>query len=322
MQWRNGLIPLEAVALPGERSAWLTAFGVLALLWLGAPVSLGSFWVGLLAVVVSIGVQAAVLALHDAWLRGNAVVISERSHPWLVSAAAECGAALGLEMGRDFVLRMVLDPQPNAFVTGFGHPQMLVVHSGALDVLERDPDRLRFLFGHELLHIRRHDPLKSLLTGTLGGAALRWLRWIGLPASIAFGLTRQWAECAADRGGVLLGGARAACESLVRLSGYACQTDRIDYAAIVAAARAHSRSLCGLVDLVSTHPSVGARLHRILEWVFSEEFACLVGQARAQDERVALAAMGLSLPAQGLSARYTRNREGGSRHVDAADHAT
>jgi Zn-dependent protease with chaperone function len=289
-------IPLTETILPGEKAARWIVFGMLAALWLAAPLTGGTTLAMFGAIALSFTANAIFVLLRVAWLRAHAVPITPESHPRLAAVEAHSARALGLQRGIDYELYTVMDPAPNAYAIGFIRPFVVVITSSALELIAQDDGALAFVLGHELLHCARLDPRSAVVTGSLSGAAIKWLRLVGLPAQAAFALFDQYLEGAADRAGyVVAGDFSTAAETLVRLSSYGKLAETINYVALVSTARKNSSSLWGRIsESFSSHPSLGGRIYALAQWVESDQFAALVGAETAERERETLTGLGLT----------------------------
>lgn len=141
----------------------------------------------------------------------------------------ECADILGVEPPPTYIEG---SPYPNAYVTGLGHPHLLVLTSGLLELYQESPDELRFIIGHELGHIKSQH-LRTLLVGRMIVIPLiiRLQKvgpdgMIGLLAGVSkltlFGTLMHWyraAEYSADRAALICVGGRVevAQQALVRL---------------------------------------------------------------------------------------------------------
>jgi Zn-dependent protease with chaperone function/type II secretory pathway pseudopilin PulG len=89
-----------------------------------------------------------------AYLKGNAVRITEEQFPDLKRQVAGCCAKLGLADEPDAYL-LQMGGALNAFATRFFGRDFLVLYSDVVDGLADQPDALNFYIGHEIGHIKR-----------------------------------------------------------------------------------------------------------------------------------------------------------------------
>ncbi len=158
----------------------------------------------------------------------------------------------------------------NAYTFGLVSPQVVVLHSALLQVL--DADELRFVLGHELGHVRLgHTWLNSLVGGMAGMPSPSMASVI---LAMAFLWWNRACEYSADRAGLLAcGKPHKAISALVKL---AAGTEAGTRAGIELALRhieaEDDHSLAGLGELLSTHPMMARRIEQLRHYAASAEY--------------------------------------------------
>lgn len=160
----------------------------------------------------------------------------------------------------------------NAYTIGILDPKTVVVYS-ALARLMTDAE-LSFVLGHELGHIRLgHTVLLNLMAGasTLPGGFIVQALLEG-----AFLFWRRAGEFSADRAGLLAcGDVGAAVSALAKIdSPQAATAEQIRQT--VAKLDAEDESVAGIAsELISTHPMLGRRIEKLIEYARTPEYARL-----------------------------------------------
>ncbi len=96
----------------------------------------------------------------------------------------------------------------NAYTTGFKDNALLVVYTGAVDLL-KDPE-LIYIVGHEMGHIKSGHVLYHVMAGMIGQilSSMGIVGSLGMPLQLALGYWNRMSEFTADRAGLL------ACQDL------------------------------------------------------------------------------------------------------------
>ena len=223
----------------------------------------------------------------------------------------ECADILGVEPPPTYIEG---SPYPNAYVTGLGHPHLLVLTSGLLELYQESPDELRFIIGHELGHIKSQH-LRTLLVGrmiviplmmrlqTVGPEGMLGLL-AGVTKLTAFGTLMHWyraAEYSADRAGLICVGGRVevAQQALVRLLHRTKPSNRLmddkTTAFDVTQLKKDQTDLRHrpMVELFSflyqfgaTHPFIVDRCVEVANWAQSQEYQELMARSEKQPLRL------------------------------------
>src|SRR5688500_13594902 len=149
-----------------EKPLFAISMVIGTIVWLALIV--GTFGIALIYVLLFLLIYLFAQSGFIAYLRGNAVELSERQFPDLYKQYLETCEKLEIEEVPTAYL-MMSDGVLNALATRFLRRHYVVVYSSVVDALRSRPEALRFYFGHELAHIKRRH------------LVLAWLRW---PASI------------------------------------------------------------------------------------------------------------------------------------------
>lgn len=96
----------------------------------------------------------------------------------------------------------------NAYTTGFKNDTLLVIYSGAVDLMS-DPE-LTYIIGHEMGHIKSGHVLYHVMASMIGQiiASMGLLGSMAMPLQLALGYWNRMSEFTADRAGLL------ACQDL------------------------------------------------------------------------------------------------------------
>jgi Zn-dependent protease with chaperone function len=223
-------------------------------------------------------------AQHRALL-AQAYPITMRTSPVLAGLVAGAVARLRPTPVEAFVAS---NPVLNAYTFGVTSPQVLVLHSGLLDVM--DADEMRFIVGHELGHVRLgHTRLNSLIGGLAGIPS-------PLGASALLALAFLWwnraCEYSSDRAGLLAcGRLDKATTALVKLAAGPEASSLGGLERALRQIEAEDDSPAGnLGEALSTHPMMVRRIEQLHRYAASEDYQRL--QLRlARNEELARSAL-------------------------------
>ncbi|MBN1178910.1 MAG: M48 family metallopeptidase [Anaerolineae bacterium] len=203
---------------------------------------------------------------HQELIRG-AQRVTRATAPDLASVAEECVTMIQTGPVEVFVApSKVL----NAYTFGLSSPNVVVIHSPVLRVM--DADEVRFILGHELGHVRLgHTWLNSLV----GGMA-------GIPSPFVASAILQFAflwwnracEYSADRAGLLAcGDLNKAVSALVKLEAGPRVRSRADLEQAMRRIDAEDdHALSGLAESLGTHPMTINRIEALHRYAQSPAY--------------------------------------------------
>ena len=200
------------------------------------------------------------------------VLVGPQKTPRLAALVHDCQARL-----RPGEVQLIIAPsrQLNAYTFGLSSPEVIVLYSALLDVM--DEDELRFVIGHEMGHVALgHSWLNTLL----GGMA-------GVPVSIGSALLltlafRSWnraCEYSADRAGLLAcGNPQKAISALVKLvAGNVANPTELQQALQMIEHQDESLGSI-LSETLSTHPMIIKRIEKIRAYATTSSYQRLQNQ--------------------------------------------
>ena len=197
--------------------------------------------------------RAMAMAWFAAYLKTNAVRVSETQLPDLHRAVQSASQRLGLECPDVYILQHNVW---NAFATKLFKRRVVVLLSGAVDsiLLKGDQQQLSWVIGHELgHHWAGHLDLKQKFA-KLGG----WLIWVN------FWHSRR-RELTCDRVGLFCSGSlRSSQLALANMTVGAQLASQVDASAIAAQWQQHrGEFFVKYLTLYSTYPQVLARMDHL-----------------------------------------------------------
>lgn len=204
---------------------------------------------------------------HHQFLVRGAQLVSPQFSQELATLARQCNDKL---RPGAVELYVVSSAQRNAYTFGLSSPQVVVLYSSLLKIM--DEDELRFILGHEMGHVALgHTRLNSLVGGMAG---------IPSPsgASALLALAFLWwnraCEYSADRAGLI------ACENpdkaisaLVKLVAGPAALSRAGMERAYRLIDAEDDTIAGLLgEALGSHPMIIRRIHQIRAFAASEEY--------------------------------------------------
>ena len=191
--------------------------------------------------------------------------------PELTAAAQDC--ARKLQPG-PVALYVVPSRVVNAYTFGLSKPNMIVLHSSLLEIM--DADEMCFVIGHEMGHVALGHTWLNTLVGGMAGAPMP----IGAAVILTF-VFRWWnrqCEYSCDRAGLIAcGSLRKATSALVQLVAGDINTDEELRRALTAIQRRDDGVLEDLGGLLATHPRILKRLEMMRQYAESAEYRRLAG---------------------------------------------
>lgn len=251
----NSLSPVAPTALglhnlnaPKERTYfyWVLIISILA--WIGLALTIvGLFYAALIGFFLWLG-----NGLLVAYLRAEAVKVSERQMPALAATFREVCAQLGVKNPPALYI-LQSGGLLNAFATRHTGRDFVVVYSDLLEAIGPASREMRFLLGHEIGHLKSGHILKQVLLAPglffpLIGPAYR----------------RAW-ETSCDRYGALAAGdVNAAARGLLLLAGGRQHGPTLDVGAYTAQYTEERGFFVSLHELTSTYPTLTRRVIDVL----------------------------------------------------------
>jgi Zn-dependent protease with chaperone function len=204
-------------------------------------------------------------AQHQALVE-HGLPVTPRHAPELHALVTEVAARLQTGPVKVFVVR---DRTLNAYTFGLVPPQVVVLNSGLLEVLDRD--EVAFVVGHELGHVRLGHTWLNSLIGGMAGIPSPFAASALLAA--AFLWWNRACEYSADRAGLLAcGRPEKAISALVRLAlgerGRSVDLER----ALRYIQAEDDDPLSSLGEVLSTHPMMGRRIEQLRRYAASAEY--------------------------------------------------
>jgi Zn-dependent protease with chaperone function len=247
-------VPLERLRDRKEKTAlvWLyiasAPIWILLILWTVASMGIPLIFVGLFWMFHAIGEL-----WFSAYLKTNAVRVSEKQLPDLNSVVDTCCQNLALERPDVYVMQQNVW---NAFATKIFKRRVVVLYSGAVDsiLLKGDMRQLTWLVGHELGHHWAGHLDAGQKIAKLGG----WLIWVNLWHS-------RRAELTCDRVGLYCAGSVVPSQlALMNATVGAQLAGKVNVAAAAEQWQQHrDEFFVKYRTLYSTHPHLLARLDHL-----------------------------------------------------------
>ena len=249
----------------------LTLFLVFAVI---AVTAVATVCGSVLFVLVMLVISYLLNRSHHNELIKKAYPITPQSEPELASLVNGCAERLGSGSFSTFIAP---GNTLNAYTFGLAKPQVVVVYAGVLRIM--DADELRFIFGHELGHVRLGHTWLNSLIGGMSGIPSPYLAAIVLDFSF-----RWWnraCEYSADRAGLLAcGKPEKAASALIKLAGgsYAARSAEGRQQALHRIEAEDDHLENNLREMISTHPMMIRRLEALREYAVSPEYQRLQAQ--------------------------------------------
>lgn len=217
-----------------------------------------------------IGLTYFMSQAHHRQLLQTAYPVTNQNAPQLAALAQGCVSRL-----KPGPVEFYLQPERilNAYTFGFSQPNIVVLYSPLLEVM--DADELRFVIGHELGHVAlKHTWLNTLLGGMSGVP-------VGFGAAVILTLVFRWwnraCEYSADRAGLLAcGSLQKSISALAQLAVGDINT-QAELARALRVIEQQDENMGGsLAELLSTHPLILKRINELRQWAASDEYRRLV----------------------------------------------
>lgn len=242
-----GLAP-SSLNAPKESTYFAFVVVISVLVWLGLALTIvGIPYALFIAFFIWLG-----NGLLAAYLRAEAVKVSERQMPELAATFREVCATLGVKQPPALYL-LQAGGMLNAFAMRHTGRNFVVVYSDLIEALGPSSREMKFLLGHEIGHLQSNHPLKHALLAPglffpLIGPAYR----------------RAW-ETSCDRYGTLAAGdVTSAARGLLVLAGGRERGPQLDAAAYAAQYTDDRGFFVSLHELTSTYPTLSRRVVDVL----------------------------------------------------------
>lgn len=143
---------------------------------------------------------------HIVELCGSAFHVTQKSCPELYKLVEDTAKTIELDIIPEIYTKWTYGL--NAYTTGYKNDTILVLYSGAIDLLP-DPE-LKYIIGHEMGHIKSGHVLYHTMGQVIGQAIQQMglLATAAVPIQLALGYWNRMSEFTADRAGLL------ACQDL------------------------------------------------------------------------------------------------------------
>lgn len=225
---------------------WVVAISVLAWLALAATI-VGLFYAALIGFFLWLG-----NGLLVAYLRAEAVKVSERQLPELAATFREVCATLGVAQPPALYI-LQSGGLLNAFAARHAGRDFVIVYSDLLEALGPSSGEMRFLLGHEIGHLKSKHILKQVLLAP------------GLFCPLAGPAYRRAWETSCDRYGALAAGdLRSAARGLLVLAGGRQHGPTLDVGSYTAQYTDERGFFISLHELTSTYPTLARRVLDVL----------------------------------------------------------
>lgn len=210
---------------------------------------------------------------HHRQLLHSAYLITPQNAPQVYAQAQSCVNRL-----RPGPVEFYIVPERvlNAYTFGLSQPNVVVLYSPMLEVM--DADELRFVIGHELGHVAlKHTWLNTLLGG-MGGVP------VSFAAAVVLTLLFRWwnraCEYSADRAGLLAcGNLTKSISALAQLAVGDINTQAELARALRLIEQEESSAAGEVTELLSSHPLILKRINELRKWAASDDFRRLAGRS-------------------------------------------
>lgn len=257
---------------PNER--WILALTLFLVLAVIAFTAVATFCGSFLFVLIMLVISYLLNRNNHNELIQRAYPVNAQSQPELERLVRTCASRLQSPPFQSFVAPGNI---LNAYSFGLTSPQVVVVYSGVLEIM--DEDELRFIIGHEVGHICLGHTWLNSLVGGLAGVPSPYLA-----AVILYFSFRWWnraCEYSADRAGLLAcGKPEKAYSALIKLVGgsAALHSSQAWERALQQIDAEDDRLENTLGEMLSTHPLIVRRLKALRTYAASPEYMSLLAR--------------------------------------------
>lgn len=131
-------------------------------------------------------------------LLGTSIKVSSRQFPQLHQIVLECAETLNIPAPTVYVRQA---SSINAATYGTNEESFILVHSGLLDRFSNE--EIRFVIGHECGHIQNSHVVYHTAASFMAQGVGVYVKWVGLPASMALNAWSRRGEITCDRAGLV-----------------------------------------------------------------------------------------------------------------------
>lgn len=180
----------------------------------------------------------------------------------------------------------------NAYTTGYKDSTLLVLYSGAVDLMS--DEELRFIIGHEMGHIKSGHVLYHTMTQLFSNiiANMSIAAPLAQPIYLALLYWFRMSEFTADRAGLLAcQNVDAALNAVIKMSGLPGKYfSKMDRKAFMEQAKDFQKRYGGFADtaiknisiLNDTHPWTIMRAAELIKWIESGEYERVLNSAKSK----------------------------------------
>lgn len=180
----------------------------------------------------------------------------------------------------------------NAYTTGYKDSTLLVLYSGAVDLMTEE--ELRFIIGHEMGHIKSGHVLYHTMTQMFSNiiSNVSIASPLVKPMYLALLYWYRMSEFTADRAGLLAcQDVDAALNAVIKMSGFPSKYfDKMDRKAFMEQARDFQNRYGGFTDtaiknisiLNDSHPWTIMRAAELIKWIESGEYEKVLRSAKSK----------------------------------------
>lgn len=209
---------------------------------------------------------------HHRELMQRGTLVSPERTPQLAALAEECVRRLQPGAVQFYVLP---SKQLNAYTFGFSKPNVVVIYSPMLQVM--DADELRFIIGHELGHVALGHAWINTLLGGLGGVPTTFAGAVVL--TLAFRWWNRACEFSCDRAGlVACGSLNKAFSALAQLAVGDINSQAELQRALALIEKQDDSFTNVLSEALSTHPMVIRRIKELQKFAASAQYQKITAQ--------------------------------------------
>jgi Zn-dependent protease with chaperone function len=204
-------------------------------------------------------------AMHGQLVRQGQHV-DMRSAPDLTQVAIDCAKRVG---AHGIEVYIVPNEQRNAYTFGLEKPQIVVIYSSLLRIM--DVDELKFVIGHELGHVVFGHTWLNTLLGGMAGVPTSFA--LSMVVNLAFRSWNRACEYSADRAGlVACGNLNKVIQTLVELAAGDIKSQEQFQQAMVLLERQDNSFGNVLSESLASHPMIIKRIQELQKFAASEQY--------------------------------------------------